>query len=1239
MLKPTIGPLSFKILSFFIIFFCVFTAKSAPKSFTKYLNKDWNFVRNDGQLTPSNGENVLYYGQSNGVGVYFYKSKISFVFCKNTGQKFNDLRDPNSAMNAPEVPSPSTLEKVDMEFTGANESALVLSDNISKGYSNFYLENCPNGITNVPSFKTLKYSDIYPNIDMFINCKESGIEYGFIVKKGGNAADIKITWHNNGANESNPDGLIHSCGLGEIHETNPMANLENGKAVNSSFLQKDNTVGFNIGQYPVDETLIIDPSVTWASYYGGAGTERGIGICTDLNANVFITGITWGSTNMATSGAYMTSSSGTEAFLAEFDSSGNRVWGTYYGGGNQEQGFTVAAFEGKHVYMGGVAYYDTIKGTALATASAHQTKYGGGISDGFLVKFDYSGKREWATYYGGSGQDNIAYVSVGPKGDLYFTGTTQSSSAISTSGAFRTKPGSNINPFFGKFDSSGTLMWASYFGDNAAGEAYSITATSNNFVYIAGWTSASKGISTSGTYQSTFGGSFDAYISRFDCNGNQIWGSYMGAKGYEYPTGSAMAEKEGVYIGGLMYDTSWHATKGAYQTKLRSQVDAFVAQFDSTGNMNWSTLYGGSNDDVPLGLCGEPGGGVYITGYTKSKDHISTTDGLKTRMLGKDSTDAFIAYFDKNGGLRYGSYFGGPANDLGSGICSGLKGNVYIIGETSSSSGIAGSSAFQTKLGGTLDAFFTNQQFPYFAIASGASSVCKGTISAYSLSSKQGDSTYWNIKNGTVLSMKKDSIWVQWNTAGTGAVQAIEIDSVYKDRDTDQIIVTVLPPVDSIIKGLPTVCSNVSGNYYVNNAKGNTYKWSVSGASISGSNTDSLVNIVWGSGGLAKIHLVASNSMGCSDSSDLIVSVHTPIVSVIRKSHDSLFSSIGKSYQWILDGHSISGATLPSYVVNKKGNYSVLVTDSNGCSANSSGLQLNRIIKGKVSTSTGGPLVKSLIYMGKYNPADTSVAITDSMSTDSFGNYLFASDDSLIYLVAFPDLTRYSKEMPTWADSSADFYSARNIHLPFDTTIENFKTLYGSNPGGAGTVGGKITLCSLCKTYGSGLPAKHIRVILADSNGRVQRYTWTDASGRFNFGNVAITKYRVWVDVPMVDNVSSAPIVKLNAANPMDTGLVFTLYPTVLELNLTSGIEKISNDHFFKIHPNPASGKLNIDFESNISETNILILDLQGREIISSRIPADMMTCQMDVSHLPQGMYMLKLKNKDGVIVQKFMKN
>ena len=82
--------------------------------------------------------------------------------------------------------------------------------------------------------------------------------------------------------------------------------------------------------------------------------DVGEGCSTDPDGNVYLTGQTMSANNIATAGAFQnTLEGGEDAFLVKFDNTGLRLWGTYYGGTNQEWALSCSADHAGNIYMAG----------------------------------------------------------------------------------------------------------------------------------------------------------------------------------------------------------------------------------------------------------------------------------------------------------------------------------------------------------------------------------------------------------------------------------------------------------------------------------------------------------------------------------------------------------------------------------------------------------------------------------------------------------------------------------------------------------------------------------------------------------------------------------------------------------------------------------------------------------------------------------------------------------------------
>lgn len=92
-------------------------------------------------------------------------------------------------------------------------------------------------------------------------------------------------------------------------------------------------------------------------------------------------------------------------------------YSTYFGGGGNEEGNSIAVDTAGNVYVSG--FTDSIN---FPLANASQPTLGGGQQDAFVVKLDTSGTRVlYSTYIGGNGQDNGTSIAVDAAGNAYVT--------------------------------------------------------------------------------------------------------------------------------------------------------------------------------------------------------------------------------------------------------------------------------------------------------------------------------------------------------------------------------------------------------------------------------------------------------------------------------------------------------------------------------------------------------------------------------------------------------------------------------------------------------------------------------------------------------------------------------------------------------------------------------------------------------------------------------------------------
>lgn len=374
----------------------------------------------------------------------------------------------------------------------------------------------------------------------------------------------------------------------------------------------------------------------WATYYGGLGSE-GLGrIVFDENNNMYSFGSTTSTSGIATSGAHQTIRSGTsDGFIVKFNSNGERLWGTYFGGTGSDQIFNIANDAVGNIYIVG----GTTSTNGIATSGTHQPTRSG-TSDGFVIKFNNNGVRLWGTYCGGSSSDRFLDVGTDSSGNVYCFGETSSTSGIATNGAFKTTLSGPNDCYLVKFNSNGARLWGTYYGGGSEEYDSRLAIDENGDIYCSGLTGSTDDIATQGTHKPNFEDVSDGFIVKFNSNGARLWGTYYGGENGDY-IGSITTDNAGyIYIAGGTESQNGITTSGAFQENS-DYGGSFIAKFTSNGLRQWGTYCGGSRlYDIAV----DDDGNIYCVGESGSSDNNVITEGAYQTTRG-GYVDTFIAKF------------------------------------------------------------------------------------------------------------------------------------------------------------------------------------------------------------------------------------------------------------------------------------------------------------------------------------------------------------------------------------------------------------------------------------------------------------------------------------------------------------------------------------------------------------------------------------------------------------------
>jgi hypothetical protein len=694
------------------------------------------FEPNKGQIVDIGGAphpEILFRAGGAGMTLFLGRDRVGYILARpvDSGREHPRSIDAGGARRQPEPPELS-LYRVDMEIVGANLSARIESREPEESWTSYYLPHLPEGTGAIRSYRNVIYHDIYPKIDLVLKGERAAVKYEFVVRPGGDPSRIRLRW--SGATDmiENPDGAMRIITpAGEIVDGRPVSFQTDGgridekaDTVGTRYERHGDLVGFRPGEYDRTRELVIDPSVTWSTCYGGsyadysAGNFGSPGVAIGADGSIVFAGYTLAYVYPTTPGVFQPNRAfPLDGTIVKFRRDGTRAWATFFGGLRDEySGGAVIDRSGNIYVVGSTSSLDL-----PVTTGAFQTTMAG-VDDGFLVKLDSTGGRVWATYFGGSGTDVSNSIALDSAGGVVIAGRTESSDLPTTPGAFqRNIIGTNTAPFIASFSTAGARRWATFFGE---GFPDGLAVDPAGDIYLAGQTSSTTFPVTASAYQRTIAGTIDAFVAKLTVGGARIWATYIGGVSIDYPYDVTTDAAGNSYICGYTQSTNYPVTPGAAQRTLTGTYDAIVSSFTPSGAIRWSTYFGGSGLGEALhAIAADAFGNVVATGISSST--ILPRSGMRLQTYG-GSFDAFVTMYDSTGAQRYSSHIGGSAYDYPSGIA--IDGHeVVISGTTYSADFPVTPGAFKGGDPTTADQFLTRIcLLTPFIVASGPLQLCHG---------------------------------------------------------------------------------------------------------------------------------------------------------------------------------------------------------------------------------------------------------------------------------------------------------------------------------------------------------------------------------------------------------------------------------------------------------------------------------------------------------------------------------
>lgn len=802
-------------MKFYYLFLLLFVVNS----FCQNNNSSIGFIENKGQIVDQKGRknsSVKYLLNTNGLNVQLKQNGFSYDIYETEKhpKKNNKVENYSLSQIKPSLEPEYTIDynfhRIDIDFINSNQNVKLIAEEKTKDYDNYYnVIHAPNGIQEVYKFKKVTYKNIYNNIDVVFFIPENitkPVEYNFIVNEGGKISDIQLQF--SGAKTELVENKIRmKVRFGQMQETIPMSWIENGNSkepieINYKRTGK-NTYGFQSYRNMSNKKIIIDPVPIrlWGTYYGGSGFESAGSVEVDSNNNVLISGFTGSNSNIATAGTYQSNFLGGANFIAKLDTNGVRLWGSYY-----PFPTSTMKIDGiDNIYLTGYTLYEEPSIPSVGCFQSTKSTY----TDGFLIKLNSQGFKEWGTYYGGNENDYAQSICFDSFNNVYMVGETFSTIFFSTAGAHQLNNNSNYDrsdAFIAKFNPNGQRIWGTFYGGQQSDGFFDINISDDGFIYACGTQNSITNIATPGSYQETSDGTAGGMIVKFDLNGQRIWGTYFSNSTSLF---RSVIKGDNLYLVGRTINTNSIATPGSWFETLQpipsgailfGTQNSFIINFNvNTQTKNWGTYF----IEQIIGIAVNTNNEFYFAGYTGVNSGITTPDSY---MPTKNSySKVYLVKLGANGQRIWGTYYGGNLGEQLGFIDIDDNNDIYLYGNVNgSTTGIATANAHQTTLGSNPDTFLVKfRDCVSSTLASSNSPICIGNN--LNLTASGGTNYQWTGPNGFTSNLQNPTITnVSSLNAGQYTCTITGTGGCDGPNITNVIIGDIIKPVPNI-NPLPTI--------------------------------------------------------------------------------------------------------------------------------------------------------------------------------------------------------------------------------------------------------------------------------------------------------------------------------------------------------------------------------------------------------------------------------------------------
>lgn len=577
-------------------------------------NRPIEFIENKGQW----GNSFLFNAETGKGSVYLLKDGFTYLIGDPSNTDNMEAYHHGAIRTCP----PLKFHSYRMTFLNA-ATPQISGNRMEDFYCNYFLGNDPSKWkTGIHPYLGIDYKQLYNGIDMHISSEKGNVKYEFVVSPGTDVNQLRMLYKGQTSIKIKKNNLVIETTIGDVLEMKPYVYQyinDSRVEVPCEYNLSDNIVSYSFPNgYDHTKPLVIDPTVVFATFSGSTSDN-------------------WG-------------------FTATYDEHGN-------------------------FYNGGIVHPIISSDTFITTPGAFQTTFQGGdgttgslyADDIGIVKYNSSGStRIWATYIGGSSNEQPHSMIVDAQDNLVIAGRSYSSNFPTTSGAYDQSYNGSGDIVVVKLKNDGSTLLASTFiggnaedGTNFDPQEFVFGGLKHNYgddarsevildrlgnVYVTASSQSTNFPTTSTAIKSSIGGAQDGVVFKMNPSlSTLIWSTYIGGGGDDagYVLALDTAQTH-LYVAGGTSSSNFHTTGGTLHPTYLGGIDGYILKFlnGSTYALQKETFIGSTtatDDDQVYGIQVDFNNMVYVMGQSLG-GHFAVSSGVYSNA----NSTQFIQKLDSN---------------------------------------------------------------------------------------------------------------------------------------------------------------------------------------------------------------------------------------------------------------------------------------------------------------------------------------------------------------------------------------------------------------------------------------------------------------------------------------------------------------------------------------------------------------------------------------------------------------